>query len=329
MPSKNGYLLISLDFELFWGVRDVKTKSGYKENLLNVQKVIPRLLELADKYEVKLNFATIGFLFATNKKELLDFAPSIKPTYKNSIFNPYQYIDNIDDGENYNLYHYAPNLIDLINSNKNHEIATHTFSHFYVNETGQTIEQFENDLLAAIAIAKQKGITFKSIVFPRNQINEDYLSVCLKHGITNYRGTEKHWMFDTTDTNRLERPSHKMFRLMDAYFNLSGYNTYPLSNIKSINGVLNIPSSKFFRPYSKSLKALELRRINRVKKGLTYAAKHNEIYHMWWHPHNFGANIEENFNNLETIFKHFTTLKRDYSFNSLTMSEIASIVNAK
>ena len=251
MTSSNGYLLISLDFELFWGVRDVKTKSSYKENLINVHKVIPRLLELADQYGIKLTFAAVGFLFAKNKEELLQFAPKIKPNYQESIFNPYYYIENTEDFDNYNSYHFAPNLINLISSNKNHEIATHTFSHFYVNEEGQNIDQFEADLLAAIAIAKNKNIKFKSIVFPRNQMNENYLKICSKHGITNYRGTENHWMFDTTDTEKLERPFNKLFRLTDAYINLSGYNTYTLSSVKSINNVLNIPSSKFFRPYIK------------------------------------------------------------------------------
>ena len=323
MNSLNGYLLISLDFELFWGVRDVKTKSSYKENLINVHEVIPRLLDLADQYGIKFTFATVGFLFAKNKEELLHFAPKVKPTYNNSIFNPYYYIENTEDLDNYGSFHFAYNLIDLIKSNKNHELATHTFSHFYVNEEGQNVDQFEADLLAAINIAKRRNISFNSIVFPRNQINKNYLKICKKHGITNYRGTEKHWMFDTSDTKKLERPFNKLFRLADAYVNLSGYNTYPLTKINSINSVKNIPSSKFFRPYIKSLKALESLRIKRIRKGLTHAAKNKEVYHIWWHPHNFGTNTEENFRNLESIFKHYQTLKRDYNFNCATMSELA------
>lgn len=329
MTTPNGYFLISLDFELFWGVRDVKTKSSYKENLLNVRKVIPRLIELADKYGLKLNFATVGFLFAENKSELLSYAPKLKPTYNNYTFNPYNDIAKIGDNEAHDPFHYSPTLIDLINSNKNHEIATHTFSHFYVNELGQTKEQFEADLLAAIAIAQKKNIEFKSIVFPRNQINEDYLAICARHGITSFRGIEKHWMFDTNDTQKLERPFNKIARLSDAYINLSGYNTYKFSDLKTVSGLLNIPSSKFFRPYIKSLNFLESRRIKRINKGLTYAAKNNEIYHMWWHPHNLGANIEENFNNLENIFKHYSLLKKEYNFECLTMSEITEIILSK
>lgn len=323
MSATNGYLVISLDFELFWGLFDVKTISSYEKNLRNVEKVIPRLMDLADAYNVKLSFAAIGFLFAKNKSELLNALPILKPTYKNPIFDPYKLIEGIGNSEEDDPFHYADSLIHLIASNGNHEIGTHTFSHFYVNEDGQTLEQFDNDIEAAITIAKKKNITMKSIVFPRNQINKDYLSICEKYGITCYRGIEKHWMFNTYDTKMLEKPFYKAFRLMDAYINLSGYNSYSPESIRTDEGLINIPSSKFFRPYIKELKFLESRRIARINKGLTYAAKNKEIYHMWWHPHNFGDNIEENFKNLEAIFKHYKFLQNTYNYKSESMAGLA------
>ena len=158
-----------------------------------------------------------------------------------------------------------------------------------------------------------------SIVFPRNQINPDYLEVCKKYGFTCYRGTEKHWMFNTQDTKILSSPAHKAFRLLDAYFNLSGYNTYKISEIKDASGMVNVSSSKFFRPYNKTLSFMESMRISRVKKGMSYAAKHNEVYHIWWHPHNFGSNIDENFKNLEDIFKHYKNLNSQFNLKSETM----------
>tara|TARA_R110002012_G_scaffold81945_2_gene207398 strand:- start:81027 stop:82025 length:999 start_codon:yes stop_codon:yes gene_type:complete len=329
MKTENGYLLISLDFELFWGLFDVKTKSDYKKNLLNVRKVIPRLVALAGDYQITLTFATVGLLFAKNKNDLLAALPSDKPTYLNSQFNPYNLIDNLGEDEVDDPYHYAESLIEFINKNGNHEIASHTFSHYYVNEEGQTPKQFEADIMAAITVAKQKNITIKSIVFPRNQINEAYLKICAKHDIICYRGIEKHWMFDTHDTKKLDNTAHKAFRLLDAYCNVSGYNTNSLSSLKNCYGVVNIPSSKFFRPYNKTFKFLEPLRINRIKKGLTQAAVKNEIYHIWWHPHNFGNNMDENFKNLEDIFKHFKVLKDSHNFQSVSMSELAEIYLSK
>ena len=53
---------------------------------------------------------------------------------------------------------------------------------------------------------------------------------------------------------------------------------------------------------------------------MKYAAKNNEVFHLWWHPHNFGSNMEENFYNLEEILKEYTKLNNKYDFKSSTMT---------
>lgn len=49
---QKGLFVISLDFELFWGIRDKYDFDTYGQNVLGVWKVIPRLLELFDKYGI-------------------------------------------------------------------------------------------------------------------------------------------------------------------------------------------------------------------------------------------------------------------------------------
>ena len=58
--NKKGLFIISLDFELLWGVRDKRTKETYGQNILGVQEVIPQLLDLFDKYDITATFATVG-----------------------------------------------------------------------------------------------------------------------------------------------------------------------------------------------------------------------------------------------------------------------------
>ena len=65
----NGYFVISLDFELHWGIFDHTSVNDYKDNLDKVSSVIKRLLVLCKKYNVNLTFSTVGFLFASNKEE--------------------------------------------------------------------------------------------------------------------------------------------------------------------------------------------------------------------------------------------------------------------
>ncbi|MCX7549501.1 polysaccharide deacetylase family protein [Xanthomarina sp. F2636L] len=326
MDVSNGYFVISLDFEIHWGVFDKKSVAEYKENLENVKLVIPRLLELADKYNIKLTFATVGFLFAENKQELTSHNPKLLPNYTDLNFSPYNKLDSIGENETEDEFHYASRLIDLIKQTKKHEIGTHTYSHYYCLEDGQTKEEFEADLIAAISLAAKKGISIKSIVFPRNQVNTNYLDICSKHGITSYRGIETHKIYNTLDRNFNKKQSTRALRLIDSYLNLTGHNTYKLENLNTISGLTNIPSSTFLRPYSKKLSMFDSLKISRVKNGMTHAAKHKELFHLWWHPHNFGKHIEDNFKGLEEIFIHYKILNNNFNFNNVTMEKLASLV---
>lgn len=324
-----GQFVISLDFEKYWGVFDVRTLESYKDSLNNVKPIIIRLLDLCDQYNIKLTFATVGFLFAKSKGDLVKFFPSEKPNYSNKKFSPYSLFETIENSKEDETYYFAESLIKLIIKNGNHEIGSHTFCHYYCNETGQTQQQFEADLRAAIKIAKRYDVKIKSIVFPRNQLNKQYINICAQKGITSYRGTENHWMYDTNDTQQLESPLHRIFRLLDAYLNISGHNTYnPTTLLESENNIVNVRASRFLRPHSKKLKFLEPLKLNRIKKGMIYAAKNNEMYHLWWHPHNFGTNMDENFLAIEEIFKTYSKLNKDIGFESVTMSALAEKLRA-
>jgi len=49
---------------------------------------------------------------------------------------------------------------------------------------------------------------------------------------------------------------------------------------------------------------------------------------LWWHPHNFGTSTDVNISFLRVILEHYSQLKRDFDFQSLTMQEIAATVLA-
>lgn len=72
---KKGTFVISLDYELHWGVFDAMSLDAYGTNLKNVNVVIDRILSLCDRYQVKITFATVGMLFANSKKELKKHNP--------------------------------------------------------------------------------------------------------------------------------------------------------------------------------------------------------------------------------------------------------------
>lgn len=323
MDRKNGILVISLDFELFWGLRDEIKLQQYRDNLLGVRKVVPALLKLFNDYGVHATWATVGLLFFETFDELISGLPPGKPCYLNAALSPYDHIGGIGRNETDDPYHYACSLIKMIISSPGQEIGSHTFSHYYCLEKGQDILSFREDLLAAVKAAKKfPALKLESIVFPRNQVNGEYMPACREIGIKAYRGNEQAWFYNADSNKKYRSFIRRGLRFIDAYVNISGYNCYPVEKTAS-SLPFNIPSSRFLRPYSKIMRFLEPLKLRRITKELTYAAKSGLIYHLWWHPHNFGLNIEHNLIFIEKILKHYSCLKSVYGMQSLNMKEMS------
>ncbi|SHF28301.1 Polysaccharide deacetylase [Seinonella peptonophila] len=321
----NGVFMISLDFELYWGVRDKLTKEAYGKNILGVRSVIPAVLKLFKQYHIHATWAIVGFLFFKNKGELINQLPEQLPNYEDKNLSPYPYIDSLNSSEFEDPFHFSPSLIKIISTHLYQEIGTHTFSHYYCLEKGQTKAEFEKDLEKSVYIAKQHNINLKSIVFPRNQVNSEYLSICKQLGITSYRGNNPGWFYQPMNHSSITKNLKRCFRYIDSYLNLSGHNTYKIDH-QDNHLPLNLPASRFLRPYSKRFRFFESIRLNRICSELTHAAKTGEIYHLWWHPHNFGINLDENILFLEKIFIHFSKLKKKYGMESMNMSELSHMI---
>jgi len=342
LTMNHGNFVVSLDLELMWGVRDIVTIQQYGKNITGVHVVIPRLLDAFGAHDIKATFATVGFLFFESKAALLAAIPQDLPSYNDANLSPYNgYLETIGDSYQKDPFHYAPLLIKAIQQHPQHEISTHTFSHYYCLAPGQTMEQFRADMVAAKNMALTYGISITSVIFPRNQYNPLYAEVCTALGITTYRGNEAHWIYDSTKEIKsaplrllfsigsygsgLKKVFRRVLRMMDSYINISGQNCYSMEYLQSKFPV-DIPSSRLLRPYSPPLSILEPLRLMRIKKGMTYAAKNKLTYHLWWHPHNFGIHQDKNFAFLEKILEHYKKLHLKYNFQSVTMSKLAENV---
>ena len=320
--ADNGKFVISLDFELQWGVFDKETLTSYETNILGVREALPETLRVFDAYGIKATFATVGFLFAKDKEELLRFIPQEKPKYADTKLSPYTtQLEMVKASEEEDPYHYAASLIALIKKYPDQELATHTFSHYYCLEEGQQVADFRRDTQAAIAIAEKESVQLKSLVFPKNQFNQEYLQICKELGISSYRGNETSWIYSAKNEEE-QTMLKRAFRLLDTYLNISGHNCATMKEVAA-SYPYNIPSSRFLRPFSPKLAVLESLRLRRILKSMTHAAKKGTIFHLWWHPHNFGANQQENFQFLTKILEHYKKLHTKYSFESITMAAIA------
>ena len=312
-----GIFTISLDFELFWGVRDHRTLESYGENIRNVHQVVPRLLQLFSEYNVHCTWATVGFLFFNEKKEMMSYLPVERPAYQKKEYDPYSYIEQ---NELEKIYHFAPALIEQIKKTPGQEIGTHTFSHFYTLEKNTTIGQFKSDLRSAIAIAKEKGIEIKSIVFPRNQYSDEHINACFEEGIKIYRGNELSGAYKPISREK-ENIFRKGVRFADTYINITGHHCHA---IPAARDIINVPASRFLRPYNPKFKMFDGLKLRRIKQGIKFAAKHGLVYQLWWHPHNFGKYMDENLKFLEQVLKFYHQLNQEEKIESQNMLGIYS-----
>lgn len=325
--KQQGKFVVSLDFELYWGVRDTLSLEQYGNNIRGEQTVIPRLLELFAKFDIRATFAVVGFLFFETKDELLAHVPGRLPHYEDRDFSPYEgHFNEVGASYREDILHYAPHLIEQIRAQPQHELATHTYSHYYCLEPGQTVADFEADLQMAIRVAGERGIQFRSLVFPRNQFNDDYLAVCRRHGITCVRSNEQSWIY-APRKRKEETLLRRGLRLLDAYLPLSGMHVWDPKDV-SPNEPVHVPSSSFLRPYLPALRPFEAIRQRRICAAMTEAARSGRVFHLWWHPHNFGVHQDENFAFLEAILRHYKRLNQRYGFSSCTMLEMARQIQA-
>ncbi len=312
-----GYFIVSLDFELFWGMQDVKTLNSYKANILGAREAIPRLLDLFQEHQIHATWAAVGFLFANNAEEALQNAPAEpeRPTYKIPERSSYRlFSDPVLEKEA--ACFFAPDLIKKIAATPGMEIDSHTFSHYYCREPGQTLKQFEADMKAALSIASDCGYQLRSVVLPRNQCEPEYTEVLGRLGFTAYRDEENDWIHEKVKI----RPLLRALRLLDVYFPLTGQGGYVP---RKENGIWNMAGSRMYKPYFAPLAFLEKLKIHRIKKQMLHAAKKGLCFHLWWHPHNIGVRTEFHLRQLEEIFRYYEDLNAQYGMQSMTISEMA------
>jgi peptidoglycan/xylan/chitin deacetylase (PgdA/CDA1 family) len=318
-------LVISLDFELHWGFVDCVhgPEHPYWKNLLCSRRAVEEMLSIFMKYDIHATWLTVGILFARNQKEFGDFVPAVKPEYKRRELDPYAVAisnDEMDDP-----LHYAASLVEKIRRTPGQELGSHTFSHYYCLEEGQTKEAFREDLLSAKAIGSKYGVTLRSFAFPRNQVNPAYFPIISEVGFETYRGNQKVFPYNNPGNKYCNSLFVRLPRFADAYFNLTGHHTIAWSELNDTHP-LNVRASCFLRPCTPELGILDKLRHMRVVEGLRYAAEKGEIFHLWWHPHNLGLKLEHSLSQLEEILKEFDSLRRIYGMRSLNMSEVADEV---
>jgi peptidoglycan/xylan/chitin deacetylase (PgdA/CDA1 family) len=318
-----GSFVISLDFELHWGVRDVISISEKRDHFLRARDAIPEVLRLFREYEIHATWATVGFLFARNKQHLMDHLPELRPSYTKRRLDPYAFLGEIGEDERSDPFHYAASILNAIAEVPGQEIASHTFSHYYCLEDGQTEQEFEADMRAAAAIGEPFGNVTRALVFPRGQYNPAYDSALARLGVQSYRVPPTFFPYQPRRIDE-ENLVQRGLRFIDSYLPIGG--SYGHSPHRDANGAVALRAGLFLRPYSPSRRRLEPLRMHRIHRAMQHAARQGQDFHLWWHPHNFGSNTRENLSLLGSVLAAHRFLRDGYDWPSRNMSEAAQIV---
>ena len=320
-----GTFTISLDFELHWGCFEhMILDNAQQQYFRNTLNAIPEMLNIFSAHEVHVTWAVVGMLYMPHRTAWINNKPKILPTFENANVSAYDWIDRHGFCGEQDPFHFAPELIDLIKSTPNQEIATHTYSHYFCLEKGQTSAQFKADLKMACQVAFEHGSVINTLIFPRNQFNHEYLSTCAEEGITAIRSSPDIWYWAPATGSGFMK---KFFRAGDAYLKFQPIKMFFLKDIKTDQGLpLLLPASRLYRPWKPGQLLQNKLKMSRIFNEMTEAAQKKAYYHLWWHPHNFGNNPQECLNELERIISHYQLLNKKYSFQSLTMNEITNLL---
>jgi hypothetical protein len=326
-PTRPGALVLSLDFELHWGVRDhTAPDASYRRNLLGGRTAVRRMLERFVDAGAAATWAAVGLLFAATRAEREAHAPAVRPRYHAPRLSPYA--EPAGEGEADDPLHYAATLVEAIRDAPRQEVATHTFSHFYCLEPGQDREAFRADLASAVSIAAARGVRLESIVFPRNQHNPSYDDLLLAAGIRCYRGNPAAWMYRPVN-GRGDSLRMRGARLLDLHLPVAGPHAVPWNRIPQASGLCNVPASRFLRPCAPGRSSLDALRLRRIRGEMEGAARRGDVYHLWWHPHNFGEHPDLNLAFLDRVLDHHARCRDRYGMRSLTMAEAARAAGAR
>jgi peptidoglycan/xylan/chitin deacetylase (PgdA/CDA1 family) len=324
--DKPGTIVMSLDFELHWGMRDrAPATREVAENLFASRAMVEKIANLFIQRKMRATWATVGMLFASSGNEVERFRPSLRPAYLRPELDPYA--EPIGVTEEEDPLHLAGSLVDWLSRAPGQEVASHTFSHYYCLEHGQDAAMFRADLDAAHALAESRNIRLKSLVLPRNQWRTDLADVVLDSGFECYRGPQPGW----ATRSRRDGEGGSLVRAARLAETYAGRPlcTFDWQCIMEPSGLCNVPASAFLRPFSPSTRVLEPLRWARLLAGLRDAARRGRIMHVWWHPHNFVAHPDANLAFLSRLFDEVDRLRRSDGLCSSTMGDVNDAVRGR
>lgn len=297
-----GTVVISVDAELGWGFHDLDDPPTGR--LESGRRGWKKLIELFDFFEIPATWGVVGHLF-------LDSCDGV---HMGHPLSP-EWFSHERTG-----WHHRPDLrfggdliLDLIASPIDHEIACHTFSHVVFDDDVISEEVARTELATAAEAAKGYGVTFDSIIFPRNV--PGFRNQLAEAGYLAYRGG----LLDPS-----LGPRAFIRKLRGA---LDPNRTNPVIPTIDEHGLVNVPPSQYlFGVQGVPRRTIETvwndPVVERAKNGIDKAGAESLTYHLWLHPNNLMSQRDDE--RLRAILDYVDKSRRT---GDVAVKTIATIAN--
>jgi len=314
----SGAFTISLDFELMWGVFDKRSVAEYGHNIEGTRDAISKMLGLFAEFDVGVTWATVGLLLCRDRHEMIERMKSsglhkARPDVVSYIQN------HVGADLHLDPYHFGADIVKQILATKRQELASHSFSHYGVQEPYASIDGFKTDIQSMKQLFSDLGQPLYSHIFARNQLSKEYVQVISESGFKAYRGNPLEALYSNQSPGEIDGIT-RIKRLLDSYLPMTNIS---VSGLTRSSGVLNIVASRFLRPWSSYSAIFQPLQLARIRSEMTYAAMNSGFYHLWWHPHNFGVDIDCQVKALKELLMHYAYLNKKYAWKNRNMAELA------
>ncbi len=302
--EKIGKFVISLDCELIWGVHHYGGIKRYPY-LQSYESSYNFLIDLFSTYKINATFAFVGSI-ALNKKEFRD-------DINNSLGNYYKkWLNEIEDksAKRPELWFNRDIIQKILDSDQNHEIASHSFSHpNFINEQFTKKMAINEFTLSNKILKKIMNEDIKSYIYPENGIGHLDIFKDSKYEI--YRGKNKSWYENL--------PLNRIFHFIDQSLPI----TPPSVKLSSdIYGNKYLPGSLMLFAYDGIRKIIpDNIRFLKIKKGIDKAIEKKQVFHLWFHPWNIGSSVRMR-NLFEKVIKYVEKKSSENLLEVATMSQI-------
>ena len=282
-----GTFVVSIDFELTWGLWDYADLAAEKLVVAKERMVVTRLLELFDRYDIRTTWATVGALFdkIPPEKKLIDAW-------------------------------YAPELVEKIRDNRvDHELATHTYAHVYFQEIPS--QEAAADLSQARQVHAESQYPFASIVFPRNQVA--HLDVIANSGLRVFRSVDAGLLGWSIYRAPRLRP---VLNLAGKMVPSPAPTVLPR---RHGNGLIELPSSMLLLGRNGIRKVIRPAvMVTKIRSSLAVAAARRRMFHLWFHPSNFYHDTDTQFAILERGLRTAAKMRDRGYIDIRTMGDFAN-----